>query len=152
MTISPQHPKPFNFNSLKPKTKPIFEKVENNLGIDFTHAEDSYIDFNRQKLIPYQISDRGPAFAFGDLNDDGKDDLFFGGSKHNSSKVFVQKDSVYVAFKFPLIAKDSIKEDVIALIADFDNNQKNDLLIGTGGADFFNEMKPLLDSYYLQKK
>ena len=151
LSISPQNPKPFSYNSLKPKTKPIFEKIENNLGIDFTHVEDSYIDFNRQKLIPYQISDRGPAFVFGDLNDDGKDDLFFGGSKYNSSKVFVQKDSVYMEFKIPLIAKDSIKEDVVALIADFDDNQKNDLLIGTGGADFFNEMKPLLDSYYLQE-
>ena len=27
---------------------------------------------------------------------------------------------------------------------------KNDLIIGTGGADFFNKMKPLLDSYYIQ--
>jgi hypothetical protein len=151
LIISPQNPEPFNFSSLKPKHTPLFEKVPNNLGIDFTHTEDSYIDFNRQKLIPYQISDRGPAFVLGDLNDDGKDDLFFGGSKYKSAQIFVQKDSVYEPYKVPGIAKDSIKEDVVALIADFDKNEKNDLVIGTGGADFYNEMRPLLDSYYLRK-
>ena len=50
----------------------MFHKVTGNLGINFEHVEDNYLDINRQKLIPYQISDRGPALAFGDLNGDGK--------------------------------------------------------------------------------
>lgn len=152
LTIAQKNNKTFDYSSLQPKSKIIFEKVTGNLGIDFIHEEDRYIDFNRQKLMPYQIGDRGPATAVGDLNEDGKDDIFFGGSKYVASKVFIQTDSTFVETKVMEILKDSVKEDVVATIVDFDSDHKNDLLIGTGGADFFDEMKPLLDSYYQKKE
>ena len=151
LTVTPENTKPFDYRILQPATAKLFERVENNLGISFDHREDGYVDFNRQKLIPYQIGDRGPAFAQGDLNNDGSTDLFFGGSKYIPSKTYIQSDSIFVAYKIPSISKDSIKEDVSAVISDFNSDGKNDILLGTGGADFFNEMKPLLNSYYKQK-
>ena len=151
LIISPENTNPFDYKTLQPKFEMLFKKVENNLGIDFRHKEDSYIDFNRQKLIPYQVSDRGPATEIGDINNDGKKDIFFGGSKRKPSKIYIQKDSMYVETKILNIANDSIKEDVAAIIADFNNDGINDLFIGSGGADFYNKMKPLLDSYYIQK-
>ncbi len=132
-------------------TKKLFQKVDNNLGINFHHEEDNYTDFIRQKLIPYQVSNKGPAVAVGDLNNDGKADIFFGGSKFKSSKIYLQQDSTYIAHKFFGIVKDSIKEDISAVISDFNNDKKNDLFIGTGGADFYNKAKPLQDSYYIQQ-
>ena len=54
MTISPENTKPFNYKSFFKKETPLFKKSSNNLGIHFTHVEDNYTDFNRQKLIPYQ--------------------------------------------------------------------------------------------------
>ena len=151
MTIAPENTAPFDYETIKPKTKPLFKKIEDNLGIDFTHVEDNYVDFNRQKLIPYQISDRGPATVTGDLNNDGKTDLYFGGSKFFPSKIFLQSDSTYFETKIKEIANDSIKEDVVAIIEDFNADNKNDLFIGTGGADFYGQMKPLGDSYFIQK-
>ena len=152
LTVSPENTTAFDYSTLKLKTTPVFEKVDGNLGIDFTHKEDSYIDFNRQKLIPYQISDRGPATAIGDMDSDGKPDIFFGGSKFIPSAVFVQKDTAYSRKDFPTISKDSIKEDVAAHIADFNLDGENDLFIGTGGADFYNQMEPLLNSFYLKEE
>lgn len=150
LLISPNNTKPFKYQSLQPQEDEIFRRVENNLGIDFTHVEDNYIDFNRQKLIPYQVSDRGPAISIGDLDNDGKDDIFFGGSKYKPSKVYIQKDNSFIEKRIASIVKDSIKEDVAAIISDFNSDGKNDIFIGSGGADFFNKMKPLLDSYYVQ--
>lgn len=150
LIIAPENTKPFDYNSLRPKRQVFFEKVEDNLGLDFTHQEDRYTDFNRQKLIPYQIGDRGPATAIGDLNGDGKADIFFGGSKYIPSEIFFQIDSAFVKASILEIKKDSIKEDIAACIADFNADGTNDLILGSGGADFFNEMKPLLDSYYVQ--
>ena len=150
LIISPENTMPFDYRSLQPSKRRIFREVEDNIGINFTHKEDNYVDFNRQKLIPYQISDRGPATAIGDINNDGKADIFFGGSKFFPSRIFIQTDSLYVEESIPEIYRDSIKEDVAAVIADFTSNGKSDLFLGSGGADFYNKMTPLLDSYYVQ--
>ncbi len=99
LIISPEDTKPFDYKSLLKQATPTFKKIANNLGIHFTHVEDNYTDFNRQKLIPYQTSDRGPAIAVGDLNNDGKEDIYFGGSKFTPAKFFLQKDSLYVEKK-----------------------------------------------------
>lgn len=147
--ISPNQNQAFDYNSLKKKQKILFKKTSNNLGIDYTHIEDAYSDYLRQKLIPYQMSDRGPAVSVGDLNADGKEDVFFGGSKYIPSHIYVQRDSLFQLQVYPEIQKDSIKEDISSLIADFNGDGKNDLIIGTGGADFFNQMKPLTDSFYV---
>ncbi|PXX31676.1 VCBS repeat protein [Arenibacter sp. ARW7G5Y1] len=150
LVISPENTKPFNYSSLKPSSKKMFNKLDDNLGINFTHVEDNYLDINRQKLIPYQISDRGPALAIGDLNNDGKKDIFFGGSKYIPSRIYLQGDTTYLEKRIATIANDSIKEDVTAVIADLDNDGMADLAIGTGGGDFYDEMPPLADSYYIQ--
>ncbi|MEQ9424629.1 MAG: VCBS repeat-containing protein [Cyclobacteriaceae bacterium] len=129
-----------------------FTLIEGNLGIIFIHTEDRYTDFDRQKLIPYQISDRGPATAIGDLNDDGLDDIFFGGSKFKPSHIYTQSDSGFTKSYFSQIRTDSITEDISAIIGDFNQDSKNDLLVATGGGDFYNKMKPLLDNLYTQSE
>lgn len=151
LTVKPEDERPFNYKSLHKNTKRLFEPVPNNLGIDFTHVEDNYTDFNREKLIPYQVSDRGPALALGDLNGDGKEDIFLGGSKFVPSKVYLQQDSAFVPQHFEAIAKDSIREDISAAIADFNNDQKNDLFVTGGGGDFFGKSDALVETYYVQK-
>ena len=150
LSISPENTMPFDYGLLQPSKLRIFRETEDNLGINFTHKEDNYVDFNRQKLIPYKISDRGPATAIGDINNDGKADIFFGGAKFFPSRIFFQTDSLYVEEIIPEIYRDSIKEDVAAVIADFNSNGQSDIFLGSGGADFYNKMPPLLDSYYIQ--
>lgn len=150
LNIKPNNSKPFNYDLLKIKRKNLFKRIDNNLGIDYTHIEDKYLDFNRQKLIPYRVSDRGPAVAIGDLNNDGKDDVYFGGSKLKASKVFFQSDTTFIETRLGSFVADSIKEDVEAIISDFNNDKRNDIIIGSGGADFSNKTKPLLDNYFIQ--
>ncbi|GLU43581.1 VCBS repeat-containing protein [Allomuricauda sp. NBRC 101325] len=151
LNLEPNNTKPFDYSKVNKVAKPLFTKVENNLGLDFTHVEDNYTDFNREKLIPYQISDRGPAMAIGDVNGDGKEDLFFGGSKYAPSKVFVQQDSIFVNKEFNAIQSDSIQEQISACIADFNSDGKNDLIVSNGGGDFFGPSEPLLDAFYVQQ-
>ena len=148
--ISPENTKPFKSDALYKKKPLLFEKTSTALGINFTHVEDNYTDFNRQKLIPYQTSDRGPAVAIGDLNNDGKEDVYFGGSKFNPAKIYIQKDNFFEEEEIEIITQDSINEDITALIIDLNNDNKNDLIVGTGGSDFYNKMTPLLDVYYTQ--
>ncbi|MGB5700490.1 VCBS repeat-containing protein [Muriicola sp.] len=150
LNIQPEDIQNFTYPWIKATRTMLFKKLEDTLGIEYTHQEDPYVDFNRQKLIPYEVSDRGPALAIGDLNGDGEDDLFFGSSKFKPSTVYIRTAYGFQETTFPAIANDSINEDVVAVIEDFNADGQNDLFVGTGGADFFNEMAPLLDSYYLR--
>ncbi len=150
LTISPENPIPFNYSKLSNKGDLLFEKVENNLGINFTHIEDDYLDFNRQKLIPYMVSDRGPAVAVGDLNGDGTEDIFFGSSKFKDAQIYTKTDSGYVANP-SLLPLDNATEEVAAAISDFNNDGQADLFIGTAGADFYGKSAKLLDLYYTKQ-
>lgn len=148
LVLSPRNEVPYSYEKSSSSPQAWFRRVPGDLGIDFTHTEDNYIDFNRQKLIPYKISDRGPATAVGDLDHDGKEDIFFGSSKFFPSRIFIQKDTTYAEATFRDIAADSVGEDVVATIRDFNQDGKPDLYVGTGGADFYNSMPPLQDRYY----
>ncbi|WP_291960342.1 CRTAC1 family protein, partial [Maribacter sp.] len=66
--LSPENTDTFNYSSLKKNGNILFKKTMNNLGVNYVHKEDAYSDYLRQKLIPYQMSDRGPAVSIGDLN------------------------------------------------------------------------------------
>ena len=125
--------KSFNYSRLKPALQPLFKKSESNLGINFTHQENDYIDFVYQKLIPYQRSDRGPATAIGDLNGDGKSDIFFGGSKDFASEIYLQTSNGFSKKTHPELEKDAVFEDASALIADLNNDKINDLFVASGG-------------------
>lgn len=150
LTIQPENVKPFDYAQLHPKHNKLFAKVSDNLGLSFEHEENRFNDFNRQKLIPYKVSDRGPAVAIGDLNNDNLADIYFGGANGIPSKVFIQKDSSFSEEPMPLVVHDSIKEDISALIADFNDDGKMDLYRGIGGAGFSENSKSLADVLYLQ--
>ncbi len=130
LVIRPENTKVFDYDILKSNQKPIFSKVSDNLGIDFEHQEDAYLDFNRQKLIPYQVSDRGPATAIGDLNGDGIDDIYFGSSKFKEAQVFYGGNTAFAKAQHIDLTPFSKTEDVSATIID------KKIIVGTAGADF----------------
>ncbi|EIA09402.1 VCBS repeat-containing protein [Flavobacterium frigoris] len=125
----------FDYRKLHPAVPVVFKKVEGNLGIDFTHEENDYIDFIFQKLIPYQRSDRGPATTIGDLNGDGKEDVFFGGSKNKKAAIYIQSPKGFSKKSYSEVEGDSIYEDASAVIGDFNNDQVNDLFVASGGGE-----------------
>lgn len=133
------------------KTKKRFKKIEDNLGINYAHTENNFIDFNRQKLIPYKISNKGPAIAIGDINNDGKDDIFFGGSKNQEAQLFIQDKSTFKIKKDSTFTKDKKTEDVCALIANFNQEKGKDIVVASAGGEYFNKAKPLLNRFYINK-
>jgi hypothetical protein len=140
--------KVFDYRKLHPAVLPILKKVETGLGIDFKHQENDFTDFLSQKLIPYQRSDRGPATAIGDLNGDGKDDIFFGGSKGKKAVAYIQNPKGFTKKSFAEIDKDSVFEDASAVIGDFNNDKINDLYVASGGGENASDLQ---DRLYVNK-
>lgn len=138
--------KGFNYADLQPKTLAIFKKSESNLGIDFVHQENDFIDVTAQKLIPYQRSDRGPAIAVGDLNNDGRKDVFFGGSQGFQAAIYLQNEKGFSKKYYSSIASDSIYEDASSVIGDFNGDKQNDLVVASGSGQY---AANLVDRFYV---
>ncbi len=141
----------FDYQTLSknyPKSYPVNDRTaETNL--DFTHKENPFVEFNREPLIPHSTSTDGPALAVGDLNNDGKEDLFFGSSKRKRSQVFLRKNGKFELTDQPVLVQDSTYEHVDAVIVDVNNDGNLDVVVATGGNEYSQKSKYLEQLIYL---
>jgi len=140
--------KPSSYHYELANQENVFVEVKDHLGITYKHSENKYIDSNRNKLIPYQISDRGPALAVGDLNNDGKEDIYFGNGKHKPSEIYIQEESGFIKFEDSILNKQALIEASAGIISDFNSDAKNDLLVASGGGEFFGRSIALQNNLY----
>ena len=117
--------------------KPLFSRVTDSFSLPYRHEENKFIEFNREALIPHMMSAEGPACAIGDVNQDGREDIFLGGAKWKTGKIFLQTASgSFVELPQPAFRIDSTYEDVDATFFDADADGDQDLLVVTGGNEF----------------
>lgn len=143
----------FNFESLHVSEESVgFERVNGNSGIDFLHIENQFNEFDREPLMPFMVSRDGPALAIGDLNNDGLEDLFIGSSKFNKSATYLQdRAGRFYRSKQPGLDSDSTFEDVDAVIADVNGDGWNDLIVASGGNEYFGESEFLKPRIYISR-
>jgi enediyne biosynthesis protein E4 len=126
------------------------EDITEKTKLDFKHTENNFVELDREPLLPHITSTEGPALAVGDLNGDGLDDVFIGNAKWEKAGLFFQNtDATFTKINCPALDLDSTYEDVEALIIDVDNDKDNDLVIGTGGNEFYNNDEKQLSRVYL---
>ena len=129
--------------------KPLFSKEEQPL-IDFQHQENTFVDFDRDRLLYHMFSTEGPAFAKADVNGDGIEDLYFGGSKGFSAKLYLGSSSgKYSLSRQAAFEADSTAEDSDALFFDANGNGFLDLLVTSGGNEFPLNAPDLADRLYI---
>lgn len=104
----------------------------------YKHSENDFNEFDREQLMPQMLSEEGPALVVGDINKDGLEDIFIGGSKRNKGAVFLQQSGgTFIKSLQPDLAKDSVYEDVDASFIDVNNDGSTDLVIASGGNEYF---------------
>ena len=132
-----------------PSAAPVLRDVTAQVGLDFVHHENDFVDFDREPLIPKMVSREGPFLAVGDLNHDGLDDFFIGGAKGQPSALYVQRpNGTFVATNRQLFATDSISEDLGAAFFDANGDGNLDLYVVTGGNEFSDLAPALEDRLY----
>lgn len=130
-------------------TKPVTD-ITAQTGLVFRHTENRFQEFDREPLIPHMLSAEGPALAVGDINHDGLDDVFIGGSKGFHSAVFTQQaGGKFIELKQPDLHLDSMYEDIDATWVDVNNDGNKDLVIASGGNEYYGKDEQLLPRVYL---
>jgi hypothetical protein len=128
----------------------IFHDATDPSGISFRHKENKFADFDREPLLPYQLSRLGPALAKADVNKDGNDDFFIGGASGQSGELYLGNGNG----QFKLAAKqpwnaEALCEDTGALFFDADGDGDVDLFVVSGGNEFATGSVALDDRLYI---
>lgn len=132
--------------------KALFTNITWPAGIFYTHNEMDYVDFNNEKLLPHKLSDYGPGLAVSDVNGDGIDDFFIGGTGDYSGKFFLQQpDGKFLMKPLNFSASGNIRkpENMGLLLFDADNDGDKDLYCVSGSNESPAQTKNYQDQFFV---
>lgn len=131
----------------------VFSPVSSELGLTYTHRENSRVDYGVQPLLPYMISRQGPPLAVGDVTGNNLEDLYIGGAAGQPGRLYLQQEDG--TFQNPARESpwedDREYEDWGALFFDANGNGLLDLYIASGGYHLSSSSELLQDRLYINQ-
>jgi hypothetical protein len=117
-----------------------------------THRERLFNDFMKQPLLPHKLSQQGPAFAWGDIDGDGDEDLFFGQGRGTAGQILRNEGNGNMnPVPCPDLAANFDREEVAAHFFDADGDKDLDLYVVCGSYEYPAGAPQLGDRLYLNK-
>ena len=122
-----------NFYSPLTQT-PIFTEVSKKYSITYKPVEDDFVDFNIQPTLPHKLSQYGPGIAVGDIDNNGFEDFYIGGSSSYPGTFFMQDaKGNFTEDKDRFLQKENVlAEDMGILFFDANNDNNLDMYIVSG--------------------
>lgn len=118
--------------------------------LDFTHKENPFVDFDRDRLTYHKLSTEGPKAIWGDVNGDGLDDVYLGGAKGFPGELFVQQSNgTFKKSDQEAFFTDRFSEDTHGVFHDFNGDGHLDLFVTSGGNESGFGALDLSDRLYL---
>lgn len=127
-----------------------FQPIMSSDFIEYKHTEDSFVDFNVNRLALKQSSRSGPKMSVADVNQDGIDDIFIGGALGNVDQLFVsQSNGKYLISKDECFNNSIKLETEGSVFFDADNDGDMDLYTVSGGSVLALGSAQLQDRLYI---
>ncbi len=118
----------------------LFTDITAASGINYSHNEKDNIDFDKERLLPHKLSQYDPGLAAGDIDGNGLDDIYIGGSVNFPGKFFLQQGNGKFIIKNlpePKSGGDIPNQKELGLLLfDADNDGDLDLYCASGSNEF----------------
>ena len=103
-------------------------------GVKFKPTERNFIDYNIQPAMPHQLSQYGPGIAVGDVDHNGFEDFYLGGTSGNPGLFFMQDTNGKFSIDSSrfLSNENRLQEDMGVLFFDANNDSYPDLYVVSG--------------------
>ena len=118
--------------------------------INFRHEELPYPDFDRNRMIPFKITNAGPKVSVLDLDGDKDEDLMLAGYTRNGISYFENIGSSFKEKNIPGDEKRIYADKVV--VDDFNNDGTQDALLLRGGFQHIQKSKDTEDLLLLNTK
>ncbi len=140
----------FEYARWLPQRHSSWEDITAASGLAWRHAENEFVDFNRQYLIPHKQSTRGPKMAVADVNGDGLEDVYVCGAAGQPGQLLLQHNQGHFSSTSePALAANAACEEVDALFLDANRDGSPDLYVVSGGYEHNDGAPQLADHLYL---
>jgi hypothetical protein len=117
---------------------------------DWRHERYSYSDFDRERLLLHMRSTEGPALCTGDVNGDGREDVYTGGARGQAGTLWTQTaGGGFTPIMEELFEGDKGSEDMDCAFFDATGNGADDLYVVSGGNSYSTSSSLLADRMYL---
>ncbi len=136
-------PGPSPFKAFGTSDKPLFSDITQQIGLQYKNSENTFNDFLRERLMPHSFSNQGPCLAVADVNADGLDDFYTGGSFDATGTLGIQQSNGRFALSAAPFAQDTLYEDSDAIFFDANGDKAPDLFVASGSNE-----APLNSKYY----
>ncbi|RAP31578.1 hypothetical protein DID76_02610 [Candidatus Marinamargulisbacteria bacterium SCGC AG-414-C22] len=117
--------------------------------INFKHHENYFSDFNINRLLHEMISTEGPAMCKADVNNDQLEDIYIGGAINQHGYLFIQTPNQKTPLTKKIISSNKNYEEVDCAFFDANNDGHIDLIIASGGSEFYQGHLNLKDRLFL---
>jgi len=110
----------------------LFQAVTASHGLAFRHEARVVPDFTVTPLLPHTFSQGGPGLAVGDVDGDGREDVYVGTDRGHEKAIYLQVSPG--RFERRVLPGGNEWQDMGALLFDADGDGDNDLLVVSGGS------------------
>jgi len=135
LTVSYSDAKGDYYKDIKPQKHKYLNPISSL--ITYMHKDQETLDFSRDTLLPYSLSNNGPDIEIGDFNQDGLDDVVITGAKKQAAEVWIQNgEQEFKKLESKALNEDAISDDTTLKLIDVNGDGKKEIIIASGGNEF----------------